>query len=474
MLEINREHKKCNVSNLNIEKLQKFVASGLIALNLLSGSLNVYAKDLNNPEIIVNENIKQQLDVYLDYEDKYNANDLSNLLYLSLMIEEDTDLSWLKYATNLEELMLSYGEKVNSMDTISTIGELNNLKKVSIYSYKEFDEVNKVSYSFLEKSKNLKELDLNGVYVDSSFIESLTSLEVLRIGDNVINYNIDFRKLPNLKEVEFYNLNEYDLATYLDDYTIRLLEDRGVSISTRYVDLDKVIEINKELNEIIYKLGVTSLNSDKEKLNVILTYILDNLSYDETIFQNIQNSMKDNNLINSFYTNGFLDGALNGDSAICGNYASLFQALASRLGMKSYFMVNDNHAWNLVNIDGEYYYVDPTYLEGVSIDVDNDGKLDVASDIIKSGNYDKLEWYMKDVSKASDSFHQPINMPLHIEIKPIENKNDKNNYSFDYLYRVIVDNKEYIVPIGVVIALFSILGLAKRSKNNKNSKKRYK
>lgn len=473
MLEINQEHKKCNVNNLDKEKLQKFVASGLIALNLLSGSLNVYAKDLNNPEIIVNENIKQQLDVYLDYEKTYNANDLSNLLYMSLMIEEDTDLSWLKYATNLEEIMLSYGEKVNSMDTISTISGLNKLKKVSIYSYKEFDEVNKVSYSFLKDAKNLKELDLNGVYVDNDFIESLTSLEVLRIGDNIINFDIDFSKLPNLKEVEFYNLNEYDVATYLDDYTIRLLEDRGVCITTSYVDLDKVVEINKELNKIVYSLGVTSMNSDKEKLNAILTYILDNLSYDETTYQNIQNSMKDDNLVNSFYTNGFLDGALNGDSAICGNYASLFQALANRVGMKSYFMVNDNHAWNLVSIDNEYYYVDPTYLEGVSIDIDNDGKLDIASDIIKSGEANKLEWYMKDVSKANDSFHQPINMPLHIEIKPIVN-NDTNNYSYDTLYKVIVDSIEYIVPIGVVIGLFSVFGITKKSKNKKNSKKRYK
>ena len=473
MLEINQEHKKCNVNNLDKEKLQKFVASGLIALNLLSGSLNVYAKDLNNPEIIVNENIKQQLDVYLDYEKTYNANDLSNLLYMSLMIEEDTDLSWLKYATNLEEIMLSYGEKVNSMDTISTISGLNKLKKASIYSYKEFDEVNKVSYSFLKDAKNLKELDLNGVYVDNDFIESLTSLEVLRIGDNIINFDIDFSKLPNLKEVEFYNLNEYDVATYLDDYTIRLLEDRGVCITTSYVDLDKVVEINKELNKIVYSLGVTSMNSDKEKLNAILTYILDNLSYDETTYQNIQNSMKDDNLVNSFYTNGFLEGALNGDSAICGNYASLFQALANRLGMKSYFMVNDNHAWNLVSIDNEYYYVDPTYLEGVSIDIDNDGKLDIASDIIKSGEANKLEWYMKDVSKANDSFHQPINMPLHIEIKPIVN-NDTNNYSYDTLYKVIVDSIEYIVPIGVVIGLFSVFGITKKSKNKKNSKKRYK
>lgn len=473
MLEINQEHKKCNVNNLDKEKLQKFVASGLIALNLLSGSLNVYAKDLNNPEIIVNENIKQQLDVYLDYEKTYNANDLSNLLYMSLMIEEDTDLSWLKYATNLEEIMLSYGEKVNSMDTISTISGLNKLKKASIYSYKEFDEVNKVSYSFLKDAKNLKELDLNGVYVDNDFIESLTSLEVLRIGDNIINFDIDFSKLPNLKEVEFYNLNEYDVATYLDDYTIRLLEDRGVCITTSYVDLDKVVEINKELNKIVYSLGVTSMNSDKEKLNAILTYILDNLSYDETTYQNIQNSMKDDNLVNSFYTNGFLDGALNGDSAICGNYASLFQALANRVGMKSYFMVNDNHAWNLVSIDNEYYYVDPTYLEGVSIDIDNDGKLDIASDIIKSGEANKLEWYMKDVSKANDSFHQPINMPLHIEIKPIVN-NDTNNYSYDTLYKVIVDSIEYIVPIGVVIGLFSVFGITKKSKNKKNSKKRYK
>lgn len=469
-LEKNNVHTKADVSNYKSNNLNKFVASGLVALTILSGSLNVYANDINNPEIIVDDNIKKQLDVYLDYEKTYNANDLSNLLYMSLMIEEDTDLSWLKYATNLEEIMLSYGDKVDSMKTISTISGLNNLKKISIYSYKNFDEVNKVSYNFLSDCKNLKELDLNGVYVDNNFIESLTSLEVLRIGDNVINYNIDFKKLPNLKEVEFYNLDEYDLATYLDDYSIRLLEDRGVSISCRYVDLDKVVEINKELNEIVYNLDVTSMNSDKEKLNAILTYVLDKLSYDETTYQNIQNSMKDNNLVNSFYTNGYLDGALNGNSAICGNYASLFQALASRLDLKSYFMVNDNHAWNLVKIDDEYYYVDPTYLEGVRIDIDNDGKLDVASDIIKSGNASMLEWYMKDITKANDSNHQPINMPLHIEIKSINKSDD----IVDNLYKFNLDGKEYIIPLSVFIGILCLFGLAKKSKNKENDKKNYK
>ena len=467
-LEINVNHIKANVRNYKSNSLQKFVASGLLALSLFSGSMNVIADDID-PKIEVNQNIKQQLDVYLEEKDNYNASDLNNLLFFSLMIEEDSNLSWLKYCNNLEELMISYGEKVNSMNTTSTIEGLENLKKLSVCSYKNFDEFNEVSYGFLKNCKNLKELDLNGVYVDSNFLEELTSLEVLRIGDNIINYNIDFSKLPNLKEVEFYNLNEYDLATYLDYQTIQKLNNRRVSISTSGIDFDEVMDINYELNKILYDIGVTNIDSDKDKLNAILSYILDKLSYDVQVHNNLQNSTSDKNLVYSFYNNGYLDGALNGNSSICGNYASLFQALASRLGMKSYFLTSDYHAWNLVMIDNEYYYVDPTYLDGVSIDLDNDGKLDVASDIIKSGNGSKLEWYMKNPLEVTDEYHNPNNMPLHIEITPI--KVNKDNYSFNDLYKIVVNGKEGIVSLGVVVGIFSLIGLIRKNKDKKNSKK---
>ena len=49
---------------------------------------------------------------------------------------------------------------------------------------------------------------------------------------------------------------------------------------------------------------------------------------------------------------------------VCAGYAFALQYLLMRAGIQSYYVVGyarENHAWNLVKIDGEWYYVDATW-----------------------------------------------------------------------------------------------------------------
>lgn len=50
---------------------------------------------------------------------------------------------------------------------------------------------------------------------------------------------------------------------------------------------------------------------------------------------------------------------------VCAGYAFAFQYLLMRAGIESYYVVGqsygENHAWNLVKVDGQWYYVDPTW-----------------------------------------------------------------------------------------------------------------
>lgn len=54
-----------------------------------------------------------------------------------------------------------------------------------------------------------------------------------------------------------------------------------------------------------------------------------------------------------------------GKKTVCQGYADATQYLLWQLGVSSIVVTGlaggDNHAWNLVNLDGEYYYIDTTW-----------------------------------------------------------------------------------------------------------------
>ena len=462
-LELNKNHIKAK-TNIDSKKLEKFVISSLLTVSLLSGCFcNVKAFDVSNE---ISSDMKEQIDYYIYEKGTYTSEILLNLKNLSLSIEENSDMSWLNYCSNLEELFLTFRNDVNIQKCFGNLNNLNSLEKISLYSFKKYDEFNENNFSFLKNCSNLKELSINSFYVDKSFIESFTNIEKIRIGHNITNFNIDFDKFTNLKEIEFFEIDEYDLAIYLDDYTIKRLYDRGIVINTNGINIEDVININKDINQIISNLDINSSSTDIEKLNAILYFVLDSLKYDTTVNNNNLNGITDTNLISRFYNGGFLFGALNGDTAICGNYSALFQALAIRLGLESYFLINDFHAWNLVNINEEYYYVDTTFLDGISIDIDNDGLIDLSQNIIKEGNGSSLEWYLADPTKKSDLTHTSYNIPLHIEIKPITNNKD---YSSNDLYSININDNKYIVTLYMLIGILGIFGVSKLVSNKKKN-----
>ena len=58
-------------------------------------------------------------------------------------------------------------------------------------------------------------------------------------------------------------------------------------------------------------------------------------------------------------------GALIDGRAVCAGYAFAFQYLLMRAGIESFYVTGtshkENHAWNIAKIDGDWYFVDPTW-----------------------------------------------------------------------------------------------------------------
>lgn len=63
-------------------------------------------------------------------------------------------------------------------------------------------------------------------------------------------------------------------------------------------------------------------------------------------------------------------GAIVGKKAVCEGYAEAYQCLLQRVGIQSYIVSGtskgEGHEWNLVRLDGQYYYTDVTWDDPVS------------------------------------------------------------------------------------------------------------
>ena len=113
---------------------------------------------------------------------------------------------------------------------------------------------------------------------------------------------------------------------------------------------DRYQEATKKLDEVIRSLNLDG-KSDYDKFKAVTNWIVSNVRYDDDNETKYQHDL----------TGAVLDGL-----AVCDGYAGTFDYLANAVGLTALFeegIGNDNrirHAWNLVQIDGIYYYADPT------------------------------------------------------------------------------------------------------------------
>ena len=121
---------------------------------------------------------------------------------------------------------------------------------------------------------------------------------------------------------------------------------------------DRYDQTVKKLNEVIKNLNLDG-KSDYDKFKAVTNWIVCNVKYDDHYYG------EPDKPAGTQYPNDITGAVLDG-YATCGGYAGTFYYMANAVGLNALFedgIDNDNrirHAWNLVQIDGTYYYVDPT------------------------------------------------------------------------------------------------------------------
>ncbi len=457
-LEINENDSSIDTRSIPANRpcFRRGLAGFLTVMMLFSGSVlaavPAYAAEFDTEQSQSAENPNQviEIDKSQKYEiarlcgktvdDDITIGDLRSIndTFLTMAVDDDSNLEWLQYIGNVD--FLSIVIHASSTDVFKSIDKLGGIKSLSLFATTPSD-FTKENFSFLKKSKSTTELHLTGMHIEPGILEELTHLKSLIIMSDDGNLDFDITKLTFLDTLDFSITGPYTAVLDITSEEMETLEKAGVKIKfSNDGDLDKFYELDQRLDEIVTSLGVNKDSTDEEKLYAIVSYVINNLTYDPEVSAAIRDNIEHRDLTHSFYTEGLLYGAFEKDTAICGNYAALTNALAERLDLDHYYLVSSNHAWSLIDIDGELFYVDPTWLDSQVVahtvtETITEGNLTYtqsttsflpAEEGMTTENADSIPWYKEDPTSHPDEeiSHNPINLPCFIKLKPIASEKE--------------------------------------------------
>ena len=542
-LKAEESHKKIDVTSLDTKNKKKHkvkVGPVLLSLVLLSGCnagkiVDKLSSSKEGPSYV------QEIDgkrVYNIPEPKYgdiiNLEGASNITLIDGSKFEGTRM----YYEDLDKIAC-IAISVNDGWNYDYINYLTGLKALTIQNHSEKKLLNNIDGSRLPAGIKISVSDY-GVSIDAGlnedyypFLKEISSIDYLEVGydkftcdlssgyinklDNVKNLCIYVDEYVNMKNFDFSHLDTltikgkpYDIAMYISNDDLVKISDSGVDV---YVDnYEKVAEISQQLDEIYSSLNVSDNATDKEKIDAIVSYVLDKCTYDKEVDNRLSKGKNCDELGKTFSVDGELDAVFNKDSQICVNYAALVTALGKRAGIDAFFTVSDSHAWNTVKL-GDYYYcldttfMDMEYLEIKTRQTNKDGSyLDIgtysASDIFKVDNDEqknKFYGYMEDPtdvyeSAATKGTHDMRFVPDGIDLKkiPSEEREKQLGAMFNYensgndsqlvyedgsvvpskkvvdvtnkIFSVLFNGKTYLISGTVLIGLLMAFGKASKKK----------
>jgi hypothetical protein len=132
-------------------------------------------------------------------------------------------------------------------------------------------------------------------------------------------------------------------------------DDRDARMAQTDTAIDRIIDT-------VIMSGMT----DSEKVTAINSYIVDNVEYDYDALDSVMFSY----VPERYQYAWTLSGALLGGSVVCVGYSQAFKALSDAAGLESVIVTGAvvdsavGHAWNKVNVDGEWFVVDSTWNDG--------------------------------------------------------------------------------------------------------------
>lgn len=191
----------------------------------------------------------------------------------------------------------------------------------------------KFSFYYLDYSKSANN-DLFKSFFSSAMVHDGTPNGGDYIAKSYSNYSFSYYKFTNL-----YFKNGTPVNLFLISFNIEFFDSPTEETA-----------INSEINTIINSLKVSG-KSDYEKVFAIYSWITSHVSYD---YSNAGSVIYDYHAFTPY-------NALFKGSAVCQGVSTLFYRMLLNVGIDNRITNNNTHCWNIVKIDGVYYYCDPTW-----------------------------------------------------------------------------------------------------------------
>lgn len=248
-------------------------------------------------------------------------------------------------------------------------------------------EISEIYYGYHVLSENeqtlyLEILDALTAMSGEVTVSTLDSTLLDRIFECVLNDH------PELFYVEGFKYTEH----FFGDALTRITFEGTYSMTKEEAELT-LAEIENRLSECMSEVP---LNEDEySTVKFLYEYLIDNTEYDT--------NADDNQNICSVFLGG---------RSVCQGYAKAMQYMLQEAGLQSLLVTGytgtERHAWNLVRVNGKYYYLDPTWGDASYAYSGSDGA--EGNVFLPPINYDYFLVTTNEISKTH-SFEDTIALP---------------------------------------------------------------
>ena len=252
----------------------------------------------------------------------------------------------------------------------------------------------------------------------------LESILLSKLKNRTENINIIYKDTIELNEIDeildILMSNDTYLASSINNTMYQFSSSLGISAIDLVIDYCTTKEqedyVDETVNSIVSKL-VNDDMSDHEKEKLIHDYILYFVEY------------SDSDDYNDPYS------ALYHGKTKCNGYAMLTYKMLTAAGIENVIATNEDHAWNIVNIEGNWYHLDTTWNDGKEKGYGfygyynlTDEQLILGPDELDGRNYAGIDG----ISCTTN----------YIEL--LEAINDENDGKYEHILRDLEENEYYV------------------------------
>lgn len=246
--------------------------------------------------------------------------------------------------SSLEEVV--FPENMTADFNIDAFGYCSSIKELNLNG-----KINVISHAFRECS-NLKKLTLNGdVNLNTNAFSGCTSLADIEIDTGKSINGSAFNGCVNLLNINsspVYNPAEKTFHKEINDF---VFDNFNGADDVGFINLYVLEQIDNVISQCI-----TDDMTDMQKIKAIHDWVCNNIVYD---YGNTYAPKNHNDA--SIFMN---------DSTVCEGYAKCYNLLLNAAGIETYYLLGDNHAWNVVKLGGHYFHSDTTWDDGDNISYD--------------------------------------------------------------------------------------------------------